>query len=248
MFTQFNLDFSTNLFDELSNSIEFENIANGRMGANLFDLKENNLIPLVRTTTVYKKPSQKFLLIHLSIIEKINKMSNFGNIKLNNALIEIYDSKYTNMKLHSDQSLDLEPNSYICIFSCYSNPESKSIRKLKVKEKNSGSIKEYILNHNSVTAFSLETNQKHLHKIILENNDKSDKNKWLGITFRLSKTYINFINEVPYFYQTKTKLRLANDTEKKEFYKFRSEENQSIHFEYPFIEYTICHSDLIEPI
>src|SRR5579883_1763670 len=167
MFTQFNLNFNNNLFEELSKSIEFEEITNGRMGANLILLKENKLIPLVRTTTAYQKPFQKFLPIHLDIIDKINKISNL-DIKLNNALIEIYDSRYTNMGFHSDQSLDLESNSYICIFSCYSNPKSKLIRKLIVKNKESGLVTEYVLNHNSVIIFSIETNQKYLHKIVLE--------------------------------------------------------------------------------
>lgn len=247
MFNQFNLDFDENKFEKLSGSIPFENITNGRIGANLVDVKDN-LIPIVRTTTIYQKPAQKFLPIHFDIINKINKMPRIKNIKLNNALIEIYDSKYTNMGFHSDQSLDLEPNSYICIFSCYSNPESKSVRKLIVKEKNSELMIEYTLNHNSIIMFSVDTNRKYLHKIVLDNYDKQDTNKWLGITFRLSKTFINFIDNTPYFFPTKIKLRLSNENEKKEFYNLRSKENKMAFFEYPFIEYTISQSDLIKPL
>jgi hypothetical protein len=69
--------------------------------------------------------------------------------------------------------------------------------------------------------------------------------KWLGITFRLSKTYIEFVNEISYFYKTDKKLKLANEEETKEFYKMRQTENKSINFEYPEINYTISESDLL---
>ena len=50
-------------------------------------------------------------------------------------MIEIYDSKYCKMGFHTDQSLDLQENSYIGIFSCYNDPTTKDLRKLKVKNK-----------------------------------------------------------------------------------------------------------------
>ena len=53
--------------------------------------------------------------IHYDIIENIKKISGI-DVKLNNALIEIYGSKYCTMGYHSDQSLDLDEKSYICIF------------------------------------------------------------------------------------------------------------------------------------
>ena len=68
MFTKFTIDTETNLFEELSKSITFEDITNGRQGATLVDYKDD-LIPLVRTTTNYNNPAQKFLPIHYDIIE-----------------------------------------------------------------------------------------------------------------------------------------------------------------------------------
>jgi len=156
MFTKFILDFPTNLFNQLSNSTQFENVNSGRKGANLVDFK-NNLIPLVRTTTVYHIPNQKFLPIHYDIIDSIKKSSNKDNLELNNALIEIYNSKYRNMGYHSDQSLDLSENSYICVFSCYSDPTTKDLRKLNVKNKINGECFDIVLEHNSVVMFSTDT-------------------------------------------------------------------------------------------
>src|ERR1700744_1189249 len=198
MFKKFTINFQDNKFEELTNSAEFENINRGRKGAVLVDYK-NNLIPLVRTTTIYNKPAQKFLPIHYDIIENIKKITGYNELEFNNALIEIYDSDYRNMKYHSDQSLDLANDSYICLFSCYSDP-SKDNRKLKIKDKSkiTNEHSEIILNHNSVVIFSLSTNTKYLHKLILET--KTGNNQWLGLTFRLSKTFIKFIDNIPYFY------------------------------------------------
>lgn len=129
MFKKISIDYlNNNLFTELSESVNFETICKGRKGAILVNIK-NNLIPIVRTTTKYKNTVQKFMKIHENIMEEIKK---HGDFKFNNAMIEIYDSDYSKMKFHSDQSLDLEKESYICIFSCYKDKES-SIRTLEIK-------------------------------------------------------------------------------------------------------------------
>ena len=41
-------------------------------------------------------------------------------------------------------------------------------------------------------------------------------------------------------------LRLANDKEKSEFYKLRSNENKLIEYVYPELDYTISKSDLMQ--
>lgn len=254
MFTKLILDFPTNLFDELVNSTKFESITTARLGANLIDYK-NNLIPLVRTTTNYNLPNQSFSPIHYNIIEKISTNYKFDSpevhtksecskLTFNNALIEIYSSGYRTMGFHSDQALDLELNSHICIFSCYNNPDTTNLRKLVVKNKDTLEINTIILDHNSVVIFSVDTNSKHLHKIILEDNNQPDTS-WLGITFRQSKTLISFDNGVPYFFPTNTRLALATEFERKEFYKLRGQENASTDFVYPEINYTISNGDLL---
>jgi len=225
-------------FEELSNSLNFEDITNGRKGAVLASTKDN-LIPIVRTTTKYTKPVQKFLPVHESIIKKI------ASNQFNNALIEIYDNKYISMGYHSDQSLDLVEGSYICIFSCYDDPNTNCLRKLKIKEKNTENCSELILEHNSIVLFSTGYNSKHLHKIVLENNHNNHNTRWLGITFRLSKTFICFINEMPYFNDNSRPLKMANKDQIKEYYTYRSEENKRIEYKYPDIDYTISISDTL---
>lgn len=240
MFSKYIIDYQKNIFEELSTSVEFEDIVTGRKGTNLIDYK-NTLIPIVRTTTNYTKPAQKFLPIHYDIIENIKKISNMEGLELNNALIEIYDHRYRKMKFHSDQALDITEDSYVCIFSCYDS--YSNLRKLKIKEKNTKKESEILLEHNSVIIFSTETNKNYLHKIILETNNT--QNKWLGITFRLSKTYIQFINEVPYFYQSYKILRMANQNEIKKFRKLKSDENEKTDHNYSDIDYTLSVSDTL---
>ena len=72
LFTKFNLHYQKNIFDDLSKSISFEDITIGRKGANMMDYK-HNLIPIVRTTTIYHHSIQKFLPIHYTLIENIKK-------------------------------------------------------------------------------------------------------------------------------------------------------------------------------
>ena len=243
MFTKHIIECKTNIFEELENSVEFEDVNNVRKGAVLVDCKDN-LVPIVRTTTVYNKPAQKFLSIHYDIIENIKTVTKCDQLKFNNALIEVYNSNYRSMGYHSDQSLDLDDNSYICLFSCYDNPSNgNDIRKLKIKEKHTKNCSEILLEQNSIVLFSLSTNGKYLHKIVLETNTSS--NKWLGITFRLSKTFIQFMDEIPYFYSSNKKLLLANEDEKKEFFRNRGKENSTIAYKYPTMDYTISISDIL---
>ena len=79
------------------------------------------------------------------------------------------------------------------------------------------------------------------------NNKNDTSNIWLGLTFRLSKTYIYFNNELPYFVSNDKELRLANEVETKQFYKYKGLENTTL-FSYPEISYSISISDLLNPI
>jgi hypothetical protein len=240
-FLQFKLNYPENLFTQLSESADFENITKDRLGANLVDY-QNGLIPIVRTTTSYHKSNQKFLPIHCDIIESIKKASNINDLNFNNAMIEIYSLKYRTMNFHTDQSLDLEDNSYICIFSCYDKIPDFT-RKLVIKNKLTNELSEVSLEHNSIVLFSTKTNKQFVHKIILD-QFKLD-NRWLGITFRLSKTFIKFINEIPYFCSNNKTLKLVNKDQLIEFRKYKHDENLQIDFSYPEIDYTISVGDLI---
>lgn len=234
-------DIKQDIFKELSTNIKFENITKGRQGAILIDKIKGDKRPIVRTTTNYNFPVQYFLLIHKFIIESIKKEIQF-NIEFNNAMIEIYDNVYNKMKFHTDQYLDLNDNSYICLFSCYEK-KVKYPRKLIVKKKGQENQQEILLENNSFVLFNTFTNKNYLHKIILDNNTKENDNKWLGITFRLSKTFVQFVNGVPFI--NNKQLTIATENEKREFYKHKSLENLNIKYNYPEINYTINNQDII---
>lgn len=229
MFHKFFINTHQDIFSDLS-SCEFEQITHGRKGANLCI---NN--SLVRTTTKYKLPNQPFGEVHHDLINKIKSIK--SDVRLNNALVEIYDDDYRSMGYHSDQALDLENDSYICIFSCYDKPGG--VRKLIIKNKTTNKESEVVMDHSSVIVFSTQTNKEFLHKIIL---DECRGSRWLGVTFRLSKTFVEFINGVAHI--NKKILRLANEDETREFYKLRSRENREINYLYPDIDYTISPGDI----
>lgn len=251
------LPIEQNLFNELIHSADFESTGKGRLGNHLVDVQSQN-IPIVRTTTRYNSPAIAFSQIHHQIISEINNAVSGNQIdipvqKFNNALIEVYDSSYSKMGFHSDQALDLEDNSFIALFSCYEKPEEleeSHLRKLVIKDKTTEEESEIVLHHHSVVLFSVETNKKFQHKIILNippNGKMINDNKWLGITFRTSKTYIEFRDGIPYF-STGELFTLANTDQESAFFKLRGQENKALDFIYPNLQYTISNSDLLPPI
>jgi len=217
--------FVHNLVFNLDLNVGFENIAKGRKGAIVVDTN-NDDIPIVRSTTSYKLKPEFFNDNHKHLIHQIKKIK---NIELNNAMIECYDNTYKTMGYHSDQELDLADNSYICIYTAIGN------RILKIKSKETSEEREIHMKPNTLIIFDLNFNRKHLHKIELGNfNDK-----WIGITLRKSKTYIRYIDEIAYFVETGEIVEVANDIQKKEYYKLRSLENKLIEFKWPHITYNI---------
>ena len=232
-----------NLFEELIKDIEFEDITNGRLGTVLVKLKDD-MIPLVRTTTAYQQPAQQFKQAHYDVMDKIKEESGL-DLEFNNALFEIYDSNYKKMGYHTDQSQDLDPNSYICLFSTYINPTiDNDIRKLRVMDKETKEMTIVSLNNNSAVIFSVDANHKHRHKIILDTNGST--NEWLGMTLRLSKTFIKFNNNLPYIDGKHERvLSIADEDEAMEMRKCKKNENNEIGFQYPDVNYTISPSDLL---
>lgn len=223
---------NNDVFTNLAKEIKFEPIIPGRKGAIL--VKQDSP-RIVRTTTKYVNPAQFFSPLTLKLITRIESLTKC-KCKFNNILAEQYDTNYQKMKYHSDQALDLVSDSVIALFSCYENPDDSPNRLLRYRSKKAGSKPtDIILDHGSVVFFSTETNSHYLHKIILDQTNKS-KSRWIGLTMRLSKT-------------PKASLRLATDAEIKEFYKLRSVENKIDGlFEYPTLDYTISKSDLLDPI
>ena len=238
---------SDNLFEELLASARFEAVGKGRLGAVLVKLDETGRIPIVRTTTRYSLPAQRFRPVHAQLAQQIQEGTSIA-VGFNNALLESYTSAYTTMGSHSDQALDLCDDSAIALFSCYRYPElATPPRKLVVESKAPGGGPfELQLTHNSVVVFSTGANRRFRHKIILDAPPQAPENPWLGITFRTSKTFVQLRGGGTYL-PDDTPLTLADGEQRREFYQLRRRENEEAGFIYPRITYTISESDLRPP-
>ncbi|WP_030694443.1 alpha-ketoglutarate-dependent dioxygenase AlkB [Streptomyces globisporus] len=235
------------LFAELSASARLEDVGKGRRGAVLTKLDEADGVPLVRTTTRYSSPTQRFRAVHERLAQQIQEHAGLS-VGFNNALIEIYTNAYTTMGGHSDQALDLADESFIAVFSCYQHPEAGPPRKLSFESKGPDGEKFDIpLAHNSVVAFSVESNRRLRHKIVWDKPVQAADNQWLGVTFRTSKTFVRFRDGHAHLPQG-MRLVSADDEQRREFYRLRRRENNETDFVYPLLTYTISESDLMPPV
>lgn len=222
-----NLDFDK---DE---QLQLECTGKGRLGAVLVDIETDaKVIPLVRTTTNYKCPLQRFTTAHYKLIEAIQKSRPNLDLHFNNAMVELYDASYKTMGFHSDQSQDLADNSYIAIYSRYS-AQGIGIRTLILQNKETGEESSIPMKHNLVILFSVATNTKFRHKIVLESKS-TNTDEWLGITLRCSKTFIS-----------QHLLHLANEEERQSIYKLKSRENREVGIVWPTLDYTLSEGDLL---
>ena len=236
-----------NLFEELFTSARFEDVGKGRLGAVLVKIDETGSIPLVRTTTRYGIPTQRFRAVHERLAQQIQQRAALA-VGFNNALIESYTNAYTTMGSHCDQAVDLADGSFIAVFSCYERPEVNPPRKLVVESKGSGGDNfEIPLTHNGVVAFSVDTNRRLKHKIVLDKPARTAENQWLGVTFRTSKTFVRFRDGDTYF-PDGARLTSADDEQRREFYQLRRRENNETDFTYPLLTYTVSESDLMPPV
>ena len=238
------------LFAELLASLRFEDLGKGRRGAVLIKADEAGGVPVVRTTTPYSAPAQRFRAVHEQLAALILKSASLA-VRFNNALIESYTNAYTTMGGHSDQALDLADESSIAVFSCYEHPElANPPRRLVVESKGPGGEKfEIPLTHNSVVVLSVATNRRFRHKIVLDASKRAPENQWLGVTFRTSKTSVRLRDGHAYL-PDDTPLTLATEEQRREFFRLRGRENDETDFTYPRITYTISESDLmpLEPL
>ncbi|MBC9715230.1 hypothetical protein H9Y04_22005 [Streptomyces sp. TRM66268-LWL] len=236
-----------NLFPELSESVRWEDTGKGRKGAVLTKTDDAGGIPLVRTTTQYRTPTQRFRPVHERLAEQIQRVAEIP-VGFNNALIERYTNAYTTMGSHSDQALDLADDSYIAVFSCYRNSESGPPRRLIVEAKQAeGERFEVPLDHHGIVVFSVASNRLLKHKIVLDApGGRAADNEWLGVTFRSSKTLVSFHAGRPYLPQG-APLTSADDEQRRDFYRMRRRENTETDFVYPPVTYTVSESDLMPP-
>ncbi|MGE7391363.1 alpha-ketoglutarate-dependent dioxygenase AlkB [Streptomyces sp. NPDC004126] len=234
------------LFAELSASVRWEDVGKGRQGAVLTRPDESGGVPLVRTTTRYGSPAQRFRPVHERLARRIREHLALP-AGFDNALIENYTDAYRTMGGHSDQALDLADGSFIALYSCYRDPEAGPPRKLVFEPKGEGGETfEVRLEHNSVVAFSVETNRRLRHRIVLDAPAPAADNRWLGVTFRTSKTLVRFRDGHAHL-PGGARLTHADEDQSREFYRMRRRENQETDFSYPPLTYTVSGSDLVAP-
>ncbi|RFS83385.1 hypothetical protein D0T12_20215 [Actinomadura spongiicola] len=235
-----------NLFSQLSASVRWEDVGKGRRSAVLTKVDETGGVPLVRTTTRYGSPTQRFQPIHERLARQVQEHAALS-VDVNNALIEIYTNAYKTMGSHSDQALDLADGSSIAVFSCYEHPEAGPPRKLIFESKAPGDERfEVPLTHNSIVAFSIASNRRLRHKIVADTSVPPADNRWLGVTFRTSKTLLRFRDGHAHLPQGE-RLVLADEEQRRDFYRLRRRENTETDFTYPPLTYTISESDLLPP-
>lgn len=232
-----------NPFAALLASAPLEDVGKGRQGNVLCKRDEGGDIPIVRTTTRYQVPAQEFRAIHEELAQQLRRSAAI-TASFNHALIERYTNAYTNMKSHSDQALDLADDSMIAVFSCYKHPHAPSRRLIVEPKDPRGAAFEIPLAHNGVVFFSVATNRRFRHKIVLSAD--AAENEWLGITFRTAKTWVRILDALPRL-RDGAPLTLADDAQRREFYKLRRRENDEADFIYPPISYTLSESDLRPP-
>jgi hypothetical protein len=234
------------VYAELSASVLWEDLGKGRRGAVVTKADEAGGVPLVRTTTRYGGPAQRFRAVHERLAQQVREHAAIP-VGFNNALIENYTNAYKKMGAHSDQALDLADGSFIALFSCYRDPGAIPSRRLIFESKGTRAEKfEIPLAHNSVVAFSVDANRRLRHRIVLDASARAADNPWSGVTFRTSKTFVRFRDGHACLPQG-VRLTLADEGREQEFYRLRRRENTETDFVYPPLTYTVSESDLIPP-
>ncbi|MFD8145703.1 hypothetical protein [Streptomyces sp. NPDC059708] len=235
------------LFAELSASVLLEAVGKGRRGAVLARTDGADGVPLVRTTTRYTGPAQRFRPVHERLARRVREQAELS-AGFDNALVESYTNAYRTMGAHCDQALDLAEDSFIAVFSCYRDPAAGPPRKLVFERKGSDAERlEVPLTHHGVVAFSVASNRRLRHRIVLDAPARAADNEWLGVTFRTSRTDLRFRDGRAYLPQG-TPLTAADDEQRREFYRLRRRENDETDFVYPPLTYTVSESDLLPPV
>lgn len=153
-------------------------------------------------------------------------------------MVEIYDSGYKTMSFHTDQTQDLAQDSYICIFSCYEGgtlESDEAPRMLVVKNKETELVTEYPMRNHECIVFSTATNATHVHRIVVG----GCRRRWLGVTFRTSKTFVERREDGLFLVGSGKLLRRANEEDAVEMRKCKGRENKEDDFVWPDMDFTI---------
>jgi hypothetical protein len=149
--------------------------------------------------------------------------------------------------MHQDQSQDLSNKSIICLYSCYNDQNTTNVRTLRVQNTTTKEVQDVPLAHLSLTMFSTDFNNEHTHQIILETDKLCSNTLWLGITFRLSKTWLEMTDAGVVLSASKKLLRIANKDEKRLLYLQKAKQNKQ-GTPYPDFDFTLSFSDVVPPI
>ncbi|MFF6787615.1 hypothetical protein ACFY9C_00890 [Streptomyces filamentosus] len=235
-------------FAELAASVRWEELGKGRRGAVLTRPDGAGAVPLVRTTTRYGAPAQRFRPVHERLARRVREHAALP-VDFDNALVERYTNAYATMGSHSDQALDLADGSFVAVFSCYRGPGGANpSRKLVFEWKEGGGEAfEVPLAHRGVVAFSVAANRLLRHKIVLDTSARTADDEWLGVTFRTSKTAVRFRDGHAHL-PDGVRLAVADEEQRREFYRLRRRENTETDFAYPPLDHTVSESDLLPPV
>jgi len=245
MFSTVKVEITPNRYDSLfksfSQSIALESLAPTRQVANLAVSTSAGHVPIVRTTTSYKHAIQPFppafLALRTAISEAIATQTGHDTSH-NNAMVELYNPEYSKMGFHTDQAQDLAEESYICIFSCYEGGTlevNEPPRILVVKDKRTETIKEIPMRHGECIVFSTATNAAHVHKIV----GGGCRRRWLGVTMRMSKTFVERRGNELYFVESGKLLRHATAEDVVEMRRCKGRENREEDYLWPDMDFTI---------
>lgn len=244
-------------FDRLTKATRFETLYTGRSGGIVTDSyveDDVECVPLVRSTTPYTFGPQRFSPVHTELVNRVMECRQ-PQTRFNNIMVEQYTGSYTKMGPHTDQMLDLLPDSCIAIFSCYKTPPStRDIRRLNIIDKTSGKTMSLCMPDQSVIILSTAFNVCHRHCITLPSSTWYSQNTWLGATMRCAKTLLTFSANMPdaspYFYKTEHKLQyvLDDDPQCDELFELRRFENATCESPYTRpLYYTMSPGDMIKP-
>lgn len=241
------IHFHTDPFAALTDNVNFEALGRGRMGAIMVLPDQQHRVPMVRTTTPFHNAAQHFTAACAKLAQDLHRTisTKIAHIvpEFNNVCLELYTTEYRKMRFHTDQSLDLKKESYICLYTCYRDPKSDAVWTLVIQDKKTGLERSLTLQHDTFVFFSTGTNSTYRHKIV--SYCHGHDNVWLGATFRTSETFVSFRESIPYM-PNGAKLRLATQPEATQFHRWKGEENSSTEqYLYPCdLNYTLSPSDL----
>lgn len=236
--------------------VQLEEVAKGRQGAVLLDPHPDGRLPLVRSTTRYTRRHQRVPAVVAEFACGVQAWLKSPK-PFNNIMVEKYSSAYRTMGLHTDQALDLDPESLICLVTLYGEDGVEDGRELVVTDKEARDPAAVTwrvpLLHGTVVSFSVATNARHTHAIVAARAEPaastaaSPGRAWVGITLRTSRRALACPQDGQAELLPGVRLLLAEGKLARAYYCERARENRVVDFEFdPALDHlTISPSDVM---